>query len=149
MSAMKELLLSPSKIVLRISRFLQVCLPPQRPVCLQCTKFDIRDKRQIDAYWMRPTKGAALSLISRLRLYAASPLYNGNNQFYSNWKNVDGSFFINQNADNEKWAKAAVAAYWVIQLAEEKGIYSLYIKSRKDNSPILAPNVDEINVLKE
>lgn len=101
----------------------------------------ILPEQQIDAYWMRPTRGAALSLISRLRLYAASPLYNGNNQFYSNWLNVDGSHFISQTEDNEKWAEAAVAAYRVIQLAEDQGVYGLHIKPRKENSPLLAPNV--------
>ncbi|MBY5958754.1 RagB/SusD family nutrient uptake outer membrane protein [Membranicola marinus] len=100
----------------------------------------ILPERQIDAYWMRPTKGAALALASRLRLYAASPLFNGNSQFYSNWTTQEGDHFISQTEDNQKWAQAAVAALRVIELGET-GLYSLHTKPWKTNSPVLAPNV--------
>jgi starch-binding outer membrane protein, SusD/RagB family len=52
----------------------------------------------------RATKGAALALKARLLLYAASPLYTGNNN------------------DTQKWAEAAAAAKAVMEM----GTYSLY-----------------------
>lgn len=61
----------------------------------------------------RPTKYAAAAVISRLRLYAASPWYNGNT-VYSDWKTSDGRHFISQEPDNEKWALAAEAALRII-----------------------------------
>ncbi len=100
----------------------------------------ILPEEQMTSYWMRPTKGTALSLISRLRLYAASPQYNGNVQYYSNWVNENGDHFINQVEDNEKWAVAAAAAKKVIDLGD-KGLYGLHIIPRKMDSPQLAPNV--------
>ena len=62
-----------------------------------------------------PTQGAALAMISRIRLYAASPLFNGNT-IYANFKNTDGTQLINQTYDPEKWKKAADAAKAVIDL---------------------------------
>ncbi len=69
----------------------------------------------------RPTKGAALAVLSRLRLYAARPLFNGN-PLYVNIANKDGKKLFPQSYDNEKWKVAADAAKAVIDL----GIYELY-----------------------
>lgn len=67
-----------------------------------------------------PTQGAALAMKSRILLYGASPMYNGNS-VYSNWKNKDGKQLISQTYDNEKWKLAADAAMAVIS----KGNYEL------------------------
>lgn len=40
----------------------------------------------------RATSSAALAFKARLLLYAASPLVNGNSEFYSDFKNPDGTF---------------------------------------------------------
>jgi starch-binding outer membrane protein, SusD/RagB family len=72
-----------------------------------------------------PTQGAALAVISRLTLYAASPWFNGNT-FYSDWKTTEGENYINQTNDNSKWGRAAAAAKRVIDL----GTYSLYTAPR-------------------
>lgn len=74
-----------------------------------------------DIEYGRATKGIALAVKSRLLLYAASPLYNGNTEM-ANFKMKDGKPFINQNYDAQKWKKAADAAKAVIDL----GLYSLY-----------------------
>lgn len=66
-------------------------------------------------YQYLPTQGAALAVISRIRLYAASPWYNGNSR-YSDWKTADGRNFINPTYDNQKWGKAAAAAKRIIDL---------------------------------
>lgn len=69
----------------------------------------------------RITKGAVLALKARTLLYAASPLFNGN-QLYAGIKNSDGKALFSTTYDKEKWKKAADAAKEVIDL----GIYSLY-----------------------
>ncbi|MGX5688543.1 RagB/SusD family nutrient uptake outer membrane protein [Arcticibacter tournemirensis] len=74
-----------------------------------------------DREYGRATRGAALALKSRLLLYAASPEFNGNKDFAS-FLNTDGTPFISQTADREKWKKAADAAKAVIDL----NVYQLY-----------------------
>ncbi len=81
------------------------------------------------AYQYMPTKGAAMAVIARMRLYAASPLYNGN-QFYADWKRSDGTHFIPQTADPSKWGKAAAAFKRIIDLEK----YELYTTPKIVNS---------------
>lgn len=38
-------------------------------------------------------------------LYAASPLFNGNSEYYSDFKNKDGEQLISLQYDKEKWKK--------------------------------------------
>ena len=71
--------------------------------------------------WGYPTQGAALAMKSRILLYAASPLFNGNTM-YANWTNPDGTLLINQKYSAEKWQDAAEAAKAVIDLNK----YSLH-----------------------
>lgn len=74
----------------------------------------------------RPTRGAALAARARLLLYAASPLYNGNNDMFQ-LKNYDGVTLIPGGDPVEaKWAKAAAAAHDVIKLAKDRRLYELY-----------------------
>ena len=73
----------------------------------------------------RPTRGAALGLRARVLLYAASPLYNGNLDFFNVVDNK-GNQLISQTYDESKWAKAAAAAKDVIELANTSGLYELY-----------------------
>jgi hypothetical protein len=81
----------------------------------------------------RVTRVAALALKSRVLLYAASPLYNGNTDLVD-FKDSTGLQFFNQTYDNEKWKLAADAALQCIQVAEAAG-YGLY---RSDsNDPVL------------
>jgi hypothetical protein len=69
----------------------------------------------------RMTKGIALAIKSRLLLYAASPLYNGNTEL-AGFKMEEGVPLIAQSYDKEKWKKAADAAKAVIDM----GLYALY-----------------------
>lgn len=68
-----------------------------------------------------PTRGAALSVISRLLLYSARDLFNGNN-LYRTVRNPDGTNLFPTERDPQKWVLAAQAAKRVIDL----GVYSLY-----------------------
>ena len=79
--------------------------------------------------WLgKPTKGAALAVIARLKLYMARPLFNGNT-LYKNVKNPDGTSLFPNSYDNEKWKAAADANKAVIDL----GTYDLY--KSEDNDP--------------
>lgn len=73
----------------------------------------------------RATSAAALAYKARLLLYAASPLVNGNSEFYANFKNPDGKPLMNLTYDREKWKKAMDAAEEAIELCEANG-YKLY-----------------------
>ncbi|SES88232.1 Starch-binding associating with outer membrane [Prevotella sp. kh1p2] len=73
----------------------------------------------------RATSAAALGYKARLLLYAASPLVNGNAEFYTDFKNPDGKSLMNLNYDREKWKKAMDASEEAIKLSEANG-YKLY-----------------------
>lgn len=87
--------------------------------------------------WMgQPSKGAALAVRAKVLLYAASPLYNGNTDYF-NFKNKNGDPMINQTYSEEKWAKAAIAAKEVIDL----GLYELNVVDESETTLPLASNV--------
>lgn len=77
----------------------------------------------------RPTSGACLALRARMLMFAASPLFNGNEDF-KDVVNKDGTPLFSQSKDNKKWEKAAVAAKLVIDLPE----YDLYKEYLEDGS---------------
>ena len=58
-------------------------------------------------------------------LYAASPLFNGNSEYYSDFKNKDGEQLISLQYDKEKWKKALDAAEDAINEAHAAG-HDLY-----------------------
>ena len=72
----------------------------------------------------RATKGAALALKSRMLLYAASPLYNGD-PYYANSVDNEGVHLFPQSADPNKWAIAAKTAMECIIALESAG-HKLY-----------------------
>lgn len=74
---------------------------------------DYNDWESYDDRKGLPTTGAARALLSRLKLYAARPLFNGCN-YYKDVKNNDGTFIFPQSVDNNKWKEAADAAYDLI-----------------------------------
>lgn len=79
----------------------------------------------------RATSATALGYKARLLLYAASPLCNGNTEFYSDFKNPDGTPLMNLTYDREKWKTAMDAAEEAIELCEANG-YELYGGSTTD-----------------
>lgn len=78
----------------------------------------------------RASQAAALALKSRILLYAASPLFNGNAS-YANFTDHEGIHLFPQSGDNEKWKLAADAAKNVIDQAEAAG-YDLYKSASND-----------------
>ena len=79
-----------------------------------------------------PTRGAALAVISRLQLYNARDLFNGNN-LYRTLRNPDGTNLFPTEYDAQKWVTAAQAAKKVIDL----GVYSLYKDKDNPTNPYL------------
>lgn len=67
----------------------------------------------------------AKAIKSRVLLFSASPLFNGNSDFYSGFVNQLGVNFFNLTYDAQKWQLAADAASEAINAALEQGI-SLY-----------------------
>lgn len=82
-------------------------------------------------HYNRATAAAALAFKARLLLYAASPLVNGNSEFYADFKNPDGTNLINQSYDREKWKRAMDAAKEAIDFCEQNG-YKLYGNATTD-----------------
>lgn len=83
----------------------------------------------------RASKVIAQALKSRMYLFAASPLFNGNSEFYSGFKNKDGEQLINLTYDKEKWKKAMDETQKAIDMAHAAG-YSLYqYRQKTTNDP--------------
>lgn len=70
----------------------------------------------------RIDKLIAYSIKSRVLLYAASPLFNGNASFYDTFKDKDGVKLFNTTYDKEKWKKALDAAEYALQLATANSV---------------------------
>ncbi len=90
----------------------------------------------------RPTRGAAYTLASRLRLIHASPAFNGGQigrRYFSDWtRKTDGVHYISQTADEYRWALAAAAAKRVIDMPSDRGpMYELYTVLADNNTPAL------------
>ena len=85
----------------------------------------------------RPTRGAALALVARLRLQHASPLYNGGTAartIYGDFKrSTDGQHYFNQEEDNARWAIAALAAQRIMEMD-----YELHVITKIDD-PVCLP----------
>ena len=67
----------------------------------------------------------AKSIKSRVLLYAASPLFNGNFEMYSDFINENGQHYFNQSYDALKWELARDASLDAIDAALDSGV-SLY-----------------------
>jgi len=89
----------------------------------------------------RPTRGAAYGLIARLRLYHASPLFNGGDaarRVFGTWKRkTDGKQYVSQSPDERRWALAAAAAKRVIDMNQ----YSLHTIQSSSTSKMMPLNV--------
>ena len=64
----------------------------------------------------------AKAIKSRVLLFSASPLFNGNSDFYSGFVNQLGVNFFNPIYDAQKWQLAADAASEAINAALEQGL---------------------------
>lgn len=90
------------------------------------------------AYFCRES---AMALKARALLYAASPLFNGN-EFYANFKNRDGELLFSTTRDPEKWRLAAEAADKAVEECERLG--RKLIDGHIDRSTKLQNTMDDI-----
>ena len=68
----------------------------------------------------RATRLAALALKSRVYLYAASPLYNGNTEMYADFRSpLDGRQLIAQEKSQAKWEISATQTKYAIDEVEK------------------------------
>lgn len=81
------------------------------------------------------SKDAALALKAKVLLYAASPLFNGN-EFYADFKDENGQPLFSTEYDPEKWRLAAVAADSAAEFCEAHG-HKLYSGSQGKGSDLL------------
>ncbi|MDR1666426.1 MAG: RagB/SusD family nutrient uptake outer membrane protein [Bacteroidales bacterium] len=98
----------------------------------------------------RPTKGAALGLMTRLRLHHASPLFNGGEKsrvYFNNWRRkTDGQLYIEQEHDERRWALAAAAAKRVMELSYSGApVYKLHTVQSDESTPALPTNVADLD----
>jgi len=71
-------------------------------------------------------KTIALALKAKVLLYAASPLFNGNSEYYGTFKDDKGENFFNTTYDKEKWKLALDAANEALSYAIDEGQRALY-----------------------
>ena len=64
----------------------------------------------------------AKSIKSRVLVYAASPLFNGNSEMYSGFVNENGEHYFNQSYESYKWELARDASLDAINTALENGV---------------------------
>lgn len=86
-----------------------------------------------------PTKLSAMAVLSRLTLYTASPLFNGDNKEFQNFKNNAGTPYLNPEKDIEKWAIAAVNAKRLVEIKPNH----LYTVPIMNNTPIFPVSPEE------
>lgn len=90
----------------------------------------------------RSTKHSAMAVLSRLTLYTASPLYNGENKEFLGFRNNAGIPYLNPEKSIGKWAVAAANAK---RLVDQKP-NDLYVVAKMDNTPELpVPAADKDN----
>lgn len=101
------------------------------------------------SYQFMPTKGAALAVIARLRLYSASPFFNGGSSTvseFSNWNRTDGKPFLSQKADPTRWGMAAAAYKRIIDLNKYAINTTLKITSAKGSGTLDLPITNDPNL---
>ena len=93
------------------------------------------------AQFSRPTRDAAYALIARVRLHAASPLFNGSaatRRYFGKWqRSYDGANYVNLEYDERKWALAAAACKRVIDTQS----YELFTVEKDQSTPTLPAGV--------
>ena len=96
------------------------------------------------SYFGRPTRGAALGLVARLRLIQASPLWNGGDaarRTFGMWtRTVDNANYVSQTYDESKWAKAAIACKRIIDM----NMYALHTVPLMPDTYPLPDNVPDL-----
>lgn len=79
----------------------------------------------------KPTKNSAMAVLSRLTLYTASPLYNGENSEFLDFRNNAGVPYLNPEKKMEKWGIAAANAKRLVDIKPN----DLFVVGQMENTP--------------
>ncbi|GHU98203.1 hypothetical protein FACS1894159_00340 [Bacteroidia bacterium] len=92
------------------------------------------------------TKPINRALKAKTLLMAASPLFNGNDD-YASFRNIDGTLFFNQTEDRQKWVAAAEAAKEAINVAHSAGhkLYEFALPSAS-NMSLTEPTMIQMSI---
>jgi len=82
-------------------------------------------ERRETLYLGQPDQVAAKAIKARILLVRASPFFNGNFEYYHNFRDHDGEHFFAQTEDREKWKAAADAAQQALDACGQYG-FRLY-----------------------
>lgn len=82
-------------------------------------------------YYGLATKSTAKAIKAKMLMYAASPLFNGNSEFYSDFKDKEGNQLMPTSYDPQKWVNAKDAFKEAIDVAHAAG-HKLYNKTEID-----------------
>ena len=82
-------------------------------------KTDLKDDRPNEFLGM-VDRTIAKAIKAVILVTQASPLFNGNAEYYSNFRNVDGELFFPMEKDNEKWKRALDAIKIAIDAAHAR-----------------------------
>lgn len=85
------------------------------------------------------TSVAAKAIKAKLHVLVASPLFNGNSEFYANFKNPDGTPLMPLTFEQSKWDKALVSAKEAVEVAEAAG-HKLYVDDNYNLTSMPFPN---------
>ena len=88
------------------------------------------------------------ALKSRVLLYAASPFYNGNIEFYNDFLDKDNQPYFNLKYDANKWKIAADAAKEAIDEATINGERAIYHFTGKPYYPVDMDMVEKSGIMK-
>lgn len=84
----------------------------------------------------RFTKSVAEALRAKVYLYAASPLFNGNSDFFADFKSpLDGRYLVSQTVDIGKWKKAEEVTRKTIVSLKDAG-FRLYNEEGHDDAGV-------------
>ncbi|MDR0698197.1 MAG: RagB/SusD family nutrient uptake outer membrane protein [Tannerella sp.] len=83
----------------------------------------------------RPLRTSAMAMLSRLLLYTASPLYNGENMEFIGFTNNVGTPYLNPVKSMDKWAAAAAAAKELVEL-KPSDLHTTGIKYNTPKFPV-------------
>ena len=90
----------------------------------------------------KPLKVSAMAVLSRLSLYTASPLFNGENNEFANFRNKAGKPYLNPEKNMEKWAAAAAYAQQLVALKPN----DLHTVQKMYNTPDLpVPEAEQVD----
>ena len=82
----------------------------------------LKPKRE-STYLGQPDQVTAKAIKARVLLVRASPFFNGNAEYYFNFRDHNGEHFFEQTPDPEKWKAAADAAQDALDACEQYGFH--------------------------